>query len=77
VGGDGSPPAIDPVEDDLEGGGFDTTVTFDLLAGSGANIGIVHFEYDALDGTIATGMIVADESGTVNNCLATGHVIVG
>lgn len=77
VAGDAGPPAADPLEADTEGGGFDTTTTFNLLAGGSGNINFVHFEYDALDGTIATGTLAVDENGVVNDCLATGHVIVG
>ena len=67
----------EPTEDDLEGGGFDPGDNFDLLAGSNGNISFVHFEFDALDGTIATGTLAVDESGEVNDCLATGNLIIG
>jgi hypothetical protein len=67
----------EPAEDDLEGGGFDPGDNFDLLAGGNGNINFVHFEFDALDGTIATGTLAVDESGEVNDCLATGDVIIG
>jgi hypothetical protein len=69
--------AADPFEDDLEGGGFDHGTLFDLLAGGNGNINLVHFEYDALDGTIVTGTLAVDSGGAVNDCLVTGDVIVG
>jgi hypothetical protein len=75
AGGDGSPTANDPVEDDLEDGAFGTASTFDLLAGGAANIELLHFEFTATDGTSASGLIVADETGST--CTATGHVTVG
>jgi hypothetical protein len=76
VNGDGSPPAADPLEQDLENGDFDPGVNFNLLDGAAGNIDIVHFVYSATDGSVATGTIAVNESGT-SNCMATGHVIVG
>jgi hypothetical protein len=66
-----------PAEDDLEGGGFDSGEDFDLLAGTNGNISFVHFEFDALDGTIATGTLAVDEGGEDDDCLATGNLIIG
>lgn len=74
----------DPAGNDLEGGGFDTTSTFDLLLGGGGAVfgaddpGLVHFEFNALDGTVATGILATDEPFTGGNqCLVSGHVTVG
>jgi hypothetical protein len=75
VGSDANP--ANPEEADLEGGGFDPGVNFNLLAAGNGNINFVHFEYDALDGTIATGTLAVDENGIQNGCLATGDITVG
>lgn len=67
-----------PLEADLESGQFDPGANFDLLAAGTGNINLVHFEYDAQDGTIATGTLAVDEDGiTTNKCVVTGNVIVG
>jgi hypothetical protein len=75
VGSDATPG--DPTEADLEGGGFDVGSNFNLLAGGNGNINFIHFEFDALDGTIATGTLAVDENGIANGCLATGNVVIG
>jgi hypothetical protein len=75
VGSDANP--ANPEEADLEGGGFSPGVNFNLLAAGNGNINFVHFEYDALDGTIATGTLAVDENGIQNGCLATGDITVG
>jgi hypothetical protein len=76
VGGDGSPTAANPSEADLENGLFTPSDNFDLLAGGNGNVNFVHFEYNAPDGTVATGYIVTDEIG-LSACHATGDVISG
>ena len=58
---------------DLESGTFDTGVNFDLLATGDANPGLIHFEYDALDGSSVSGIFSVDEDGTPA-CRASGHV---
>ena len=75
VGSDGDPE--DPEEADAEGGGFDPGDEFFLTVNDDGDIDLVHFEYDALDGTIATGTLAVDNGGAVNDCLVTGDVIVG
>jgi hypothetical protein len=70
-------PVTPTLEADTEGGGFDPGVNFDLLAGGNGNINFVQFEFDALDGTVATGTIVTDEAGSATTCVATGRVIIG
>ena len=67
-----------PLGADLETQAFDTGTNFDLLATGAGNTNLVHFEYNALDGAVATGIIAVDEGGAgTNSCQATGHVIVG
>jgi hypothetical protein len=60
--------------DDLESGDFDVVSDYDLLDGTAGNPLFLTFEYDALDGSIVTGTIAADED--VSSCKATGHVFV-
>ena len=74
----------DPAGNDEEGRGFDTTTTYDLLAGGGAASGgaddpaLVHFQFDALDGTVATGILATDELNSgADDCRVSGTVTVG
>ena len=60
-----------------ESGTFDVGDTFDLLAGGDGNTDLITFEYDATDGSVATGIINADEDGAPGGCRATGHVTFG
>lgn len=75
--------ATDQVGNDLEQQTFDTNTPFNMLdGGSGAAGGaddpaLVHFEFDALDGTVITGILATDEVSLGNNCRVSGHVTVG
>ena len=76
--------AADPAGNDFEDRGFDTTETFDLLPGGGAASGgaddpaLVHFQFDALDGTVATGILAADELNSgADDCRVSGTVTFG
>ena len=73
----------DLFDEDLESGQFDTATIFDLEAGQGgANAGtddpgLLHFQFDALDGTVVTGTLATDEAAPGSNCRVSGNVIVG
>ena len=76
--------AADPAGGGFEDRGFGTTQTFDLLPGGGAASGgaddpaLVHFQFDALDGTVATGILATDEfNSDANDCRVSGTVTVG
>jgi len=72
---DGDP--NNPLENDLESGGFSsTTPAFDLLDGSDGNIDVVNFEYDNPHNVVITGQLVVDENGP-SPCSITGHVTAG
>ncbi len=63
--------------ENLESGEFDVGSNFDLLAGGDGNTNVVTFEYDATDGTVATGTLAVDTDGALGGCRATGDVTVG
>lgn len=72
-----STPVAEVLHEHQESGTFDAGDTQDLLAGGNGNHNLIAFEFDAVDGTVVTGQINADENGTPGGCRATGHVIVG
>ena len=61
----------------LESGEFDTGEEADLLAGNEGNNDLSLFEYDAVDGTVVTGLVNTDEDGALDGCRVTGHATVG
>jgi hypothetical protein len=60
-----------------ESGEFDTGETVDLLAGNEGNNDLILFEYDAVDGTVVTGIVNSDTDGALDGCRLTGHATVG
>lgn len=61
----------------LESGEFDAGEEADLLAGNSGNNDLSLFEYDAVDGTVVSGLINTDEDGDLDGCRVTGHATVG
>ncbi len=76
VSGEGNPSEGDPKTNFLDNGDFDAGVDFDLLDGTGGNIGLIEFVYRAKDGTVASGLLTTDELG-VAPCTIGGHVLYG
>ncbi|WP_134766889.1 hypothetical protein [Nocardioides sp. 1609] len=74
--GDSDPDPAEPVEGDIEDGGFDPADTFELIpaATANANLNLVLFDYVGNDGTVVSGRLVADET---NNCQLHGYVLAG
>jgi hypothetical protein len=66
-----------PSHVDQESGQFDVGDTIDLLAGGTGNNDMSFLEFDAVDGTVATGILNADLNGELEGCRLTGHVTVG
>ena len=62
---------------DLETDTFDTTSTFDLMAGDGGNEGIVNFVYEGRDGRTVSGQLSTNEGETDPDCLVVGALIGG
>ena len=62
---------------DLETSTFDTTSTFDLMAGDGGNEGIVNFVYEGRDGRTVSGQLSTNEGETDPDCLVVGALIGG
>jgi hypothetical protein len=64
---------------DFESGGFDTTVNADLLGGadlSQEDPALVHFAYDAQDGSVVTGTLSTDNAdGGPDKCVVAGNII--
>ena len=60
-----------------ESGQFDAGDEVDVLAGNEGNNDLSLFEYDAVDGTVVTGLINTDEDGDLDGCRVTGHATVG
>jgi hypothetical protein len=61
----------------FESGEFDPSETADLLAGDEGNNDLSLFEFDAVDGSVVTGLINTDEDGALDGCRVTGHATVG
>jgi hypothetical protein len=61
----------------FESGEFDAGEEADILAGNTGNNDLSLFEFDAVDGTVITGLINTDEDGDLNGCRVTGHATVG
>jgi hypothetical protein len=61
----------------FESGEFDPSETVDILAGNEGNNDLSLFEFDAVDGTVVTGLINTDEDGALDGCRVTGHATVG
>lgn len=62
---------------DLEQDTFDTTSTFDLMAGDGGNEGIVNFVYQGRDGRTVSGQLSTEEGETDPDCAVVGALIGG
>ncbi|HEX5988848.1 MAG TPA: hypothetical protein VFY75_01375 [Solirubrobacterales bacterium] len=69
--------SVEVSQEILESGEFDPSQTADLLAGNGGNNDLSLFEFDAVDGTVVTGLVNTDEDGALDGCRVTGHATVG
>ncbi|MXG88943.1 hypothetical protein [Nocardioides flavescens] len=63
-----------PLGNDLESGGFDPGVTFDLLVGGSGNTDLITFAFDTPAGAVVTGTLSADEA---DDCVVAGTVVSG
>jgi hypothetical protein len=66
-----------PLEADEEGGGFDTTVNFDLLIGTPGNISMTDFQYTTVAGAVVSGQLVSDVATPAARCNVTGMIQAG
>jgi hypothetical protein len=64
-------------EETQESGQFDAGDTIDMLAEQEGNNDMSIFEYDAVDGSVVTGIINTDEDGDLDGCRVTGHATSG
>jgi hypothetical protein len=69
--------SVEVSQEIFESGEFDEGEEADILAGNGGNNDLSLFEYDAVDGTVVTGLINTDEDGALDGCRVTGHATVG
>lgn len=77
ISGEGDPSEGDPKTKSLDNGDFDPGIGFDMLDGTGGNIGLIHFVYRAGDGAAASGLLSTDELSVAGDCTIGGHVIFG
>lgn len=63
--------------EDQESGEFDVGDTVDMLAAQDGNNDMSIFEYDAVDGSVVTGIANIDEDGALGGCRVTGQATSG
>jgi len=63
-----------PLGSDLESGGFDPGVAFDLLLGGNGNTELTTFAFDTPAGAVVTGTLSSDETA---GCVVAGTVVSG